>query len=119
MALIIGALLAVGLPSMLANIAGDYAEAKLGSKLAYDYRMKLYRRTQMQSHRFYERFWLGDLLSRHTEDIPEVHAAVIETLTNGFVSTLSVIIGSAIVFIPYRLLKFRSLRLNETRLDSS
>jgi len=134
LALIIGALLAIGLLSVLANIAGDYAEAKLGSKLAYDYRMKLYRHTQMQSHRFYERFRLGDLLSRHTEDIPGVHAAVIETLTNGFVSTLSVVIGltilftmewrltliaivgSALVFIPYRLLKARSLRLNEAYL---
>lgn len=134
LALIIGALLSIGLLSVLAGIAGDYAEAKLGSKLAYDYRMKLYRHTQMQSHRFYERFRLGDLLSRHTEDVPGVHAAVIETLTNGFVSTLSVVVGlailfsmewrltliaiagSAIVFIPYRLLKARSLRLNEAYL---
>ncbi|TXK83534.1 ABC transporter transmembrane domain-containing protein [Paenibacillus sp. N3.4] len=135
LAIIVGALLLIGLLNVLFGIAGDYAKAKLGSKMVFEYRIKLFKHMQMQSHRFYEKFRLGDLLARYTEDIPAIQLATIQTLSSGLVSVLSVIVGlailfstewrltmiviggSALLFLPYRLLKARSLQLNEAYLS--
>ncbi|WP_182300302.1 ATP-binding cassette domain-containing protein [Cohnella cholangitidis] len=134
LAVIVGSLLLLGFLSVLTGIAGDYAKAKLGSKLVFEYRMKLFKHMQMQSHRFYERFGLGDLLARYREDIPNIQMAALQTLSSGLISALSVVVGLAILlatdwrltllaiggsvllFLPYRLLKSRSLRLNEAYL---
>jgi ATP-binding cassette, subfamily B, bacterial len=130
LAIIVGALLTLGCLSLLAGIVADYAKAKLGSKLVFDYRMQLFKHMQMQSHRFYERFRTGDLMARYTEDVPNIQAAVIMTLSSGLISFLSVpvglaimlslewrltliaAVGSALIFLPYRLLKSRSFKLN-------
>jgi len=132
--LIVGSLLLLGLLSVLTGIAGDYAKAKLGSKLLFNFRMKLFGHMQMQSHRFYERFRIGDLIARYREDIPNIQSAAIQTLSSGLVSALSVVVGltilfatewrltllaiggSMLLFLPYRLLKSRSLSLNEAYL---
>ncbi len=132
LAIIVGALLVLGCLSLLAGIAADYAKAKLGSKLVFDYRMRLFTHMQAQSHRFYERFRTGDLMARYTEDVPNIQAAVVMVLSSGLISCLSVpvglaimfslewrltliaVIGSALIFLPYRLLKARSLKLNKS-----
>lgn len=125
------ALLLIGLLNVIAGIAGDYAKARLGAKLLYESRMKLFGHMQLQSNRFYERFGIGDLLARYTDDIPAIQTAVLQTLSGGFISALSVavglsilfamewkltllaIAGSILLFVPYRLLKSRSLSLGE------
>lgn len=131
LAVIVAILLAFGLINVLAGMAGDYAKAKLGAKLLFEFRMKLFRHMQLQSQRFYERFGIGDLLARYTDDIPAIQSAVLQTLSRGLISVLSVavglsilfamewkltllaIVGSIALFVPYRLLKARSLALNE------
>lgn len=131
LAVIVGTLLAFGIANVAAGIGGDYAKARLGSRLVFEYRMKLFRHMQAQSHRFYERFRTGDLLARHAEDVPNVQAAVVQTLSAGLVNVSSVVVGLAILFatewrltlvavsgsvlllLPYRLLKSGSLSLNE------
>ncbi|MBP1991936.1 ABC transporter transmembrane domain-containing protein [Paenibacillus eucommiae] len=132
LAVIVITLISLGLMNLIAGITSDYAKAKLGSKLLFDYQMKLFKHAQMQSHRFYERFRIGDLLARYTEDIPNIQTAALLTLSSGLVSGLSVVAGlvilfvmewkltllaiggSALLFLPYRLLKSGSLKLNET-----
>jgi ATP-binding cassette subfamily B protein len=127
---IIGTLLALGLCSLIAGIAADYAKARLGSKIVFDYRIRLFKHMQLQSHRFYERFRVGDLMARYTEDVPNIQAAMLLTVSSGLISCLSVplgiailwtlewrltliaVVGSALVFLPYRLLKSRSQELN-------
>lgn len=127
---IVGTLLTIGFCSLISGIASDYAKAKLGSKIVFDYRIKLFEHMQMQSHRFYERFRIGDLMARYTEDVPNVQAAVLLSISSGLISCLSVplglailwtlewrltliaVAGSAMIFLPYRLLKSRSLKLN-------
>src|ERR1700730_230314 len=69
LAIIVGVLLALGLVNVIAGISGDYAKARLGAKLLFDYRSNLFRHMQLQSHRFYERFQIGDLLARYSDDI--------------------------------------------------
>lgn len=131
LAIVVGVLLALGLLNVLAGISGDYAKAKLGAKILFDYRIKLFRHMQMQSHRFYERFRVGDLLARYTDDIPTIQNAIIQTFTGGLLSVSSVIVGliilftmewkltlltlagSILLFVPYRLLKKRSLALGD------
>lgn len=128
---IVAALLIIGLLNVLAGLASDYAKARLGAKFLFEYRIKLFRHMQLQSHRFYERFGLGNLLARYTDDIPAIQSAVVQALSSGLISVLSVVIGlsilfamewkltllaiagSFLLFVPYRLLKSRSLTLNE------
>jgi ATP-binding cassette subfamily B protein len=86
---------------------------------------------QLQSQRFYERFGVGDLLARYTDDIPSIQAAVLYILTGGFLSITSVTVGlpilftmewkltlvalagSLLLFVPFRMLKSRSLALGD------
>ncbi|MDQ6423540.1 ABC transporter ATP-binding protein [Paenibacillus sp. LHD-117] len=130
LAVIVGTLLLLGLLNVAFGLTGDYAKAKLGSRLVFDYRMRLFRHIQKGTSRLYQRFPVGDLLARYTDDIPNIHNAVMQTVSAGFVSAFSVVAGLAILFgiewrltlvaiigsvllvLPYRLLKSRSLRLN-------
>ncbi|QNK56120.1 ABC transporter ATP-binding protein [Paenibacillus sp. PAMC21692] len=127
---IVGTLLLLGLLNVVLGLTGDYAKAKLGSRLIFDYRLRLFRHIQKGTARFYQRFPVGDLIARYTDDIPNIHNAVMQTVSTGFVSafsvaaglailfgiewrlTLAVIVGSVLLVLPYRLLKSRSLRLN-------
>jgi ATP-binding cassette subfamily B protein len=131
LAVIISALLILGLTNVLAGISSDYAKARLGSNFLFEYRIRLFRHMQLQSQRFYERFGVGDLLARYTDDIPSIQTAVLYILTGGFLSVASVIVGlailfsmewkltlvtlagSALLFVPFRMLKSRSLALGE------
>jgi len=130
LAVIVGTLLLLGLLNVVLGLTGDYAKAKLGSRLIFDYRLRLFRHIQKGTGRFYKRFPVGDLIARYTDDIPNIHNAVMQTVSTGFVSafsvaaglailfgiewrlTLAVIVGSVLLVLPYRLLKSRSLRLN-------
>lgn len=131
LAVLVGTLLFIGLLNVIAGMASDYAKARLGAKMLFEHRMKLFRHMQLQSNRFYERYGIGDLLARYTDDIPAIQSAVLQTLSRGFISVLSVAIGlsilfamewkltllaiagSILLFVPYRLLKSRSLDLGE------
>jgi len=136
--IIISVLLIMGLINVLVGITSDYAKARVGANFLFEYRTRLFRHMQLQSQRFYERFGVGDLLARYTDDIPVVQTAVLYTLTGGFLSVASVLVGisilfsiewrltlvilsgSALLFIPFRMLKSRSLALGEayyTQLD--
>ncbi|NOU93763.1 ATP-binding cassette domain-containing protein [Paenibacillus sp. LMG 31456] len=132
LAIIVGILVAIGLLNVITGISSDYAKARLGAKLLFDYRIALFRHMQAQSHRFYERFQVGDLLARYSDDIPEIQAAVLQALGAGLLSVSSVAIGlgilftmewkltllafggSILLFVPYRMLKSRSLALADT-----
>ncbi|WP_158289334.1 ABC transporter transmembrane domain-containing protein [Paenibacillus flagellatus] len=129
LAIIIGALLVLGSINVLAGLAGDYAKARLGSTFLFDYRLRLFEHMQRQSQRFYERFGVGELLARYTDDIPSIQSAVLSIVTTGFLSVASVVAGlsilfamewrltlivaagSALLFVPYRMLKSRSVAL--------
>lgn len=131
LAILISILLILGVTNVLAGVAGDYAKARLGSSFLFEYRQRLFRHMQQQSHRFYERFGVGDLLARYTDDIPAIQTAVLYIWTGGLLSVASVVVGlailfsmewkltlvilagSALLFVPYRLLKSRSLALGE------
>ncbi|MFD0696327.1 ABC transporter transmembrane domain-containing protein [Paenibacillus sp. GCM10027628] len=129
LAIVVGVLLAMGLLNVIAGISGDYAKAKLGARMLFDFRIALFRHMQLQSQRFYERFQVGDLLARYSDDIPTIQSAILQTFTGGLLSVTSVVIGlcilftmewkltllalcgSVLLFVPYRLLKPRSLAL--------
>ncbi|MFK7695125.1 ABC transporter transmembrane domain-containing protein [Paenibacillus sp. HJGM_3] len=131
LAIIIGVLLILGLFNVLIGISSDYAKARVGSGFLYEHRMRLFRHMQLQSQRFYDRFGVGDLMARYSEDIPAIQSAVLYILTGGFLSIASVVVGiailftmewkltlvtvagSALLFIPFRLLKSRSLALGD------
>jgi ATP-binding cassette subfamily B protein len=136
--IIIGALLGSGILNVAAGISGDYATSRLSAKLLFDYRLKLFRHMQLQTQHYYERFKTGDLMTRYADDIPAIEAAIIQTFSGALLAVSSVIIGvvillnmewrlalvvlagSALLFLPFKLLKSRLQSLNEayyTQLD--
>lgn len=130
LALIVGALILLGVLNVAAGLTGDYAGARLGTSLLVEHRLRLFKHMQLQSKRFYDRFGIGDLLARYSDDIPAVQAAILQTFRGLFLSTVGALIGLAILltmewrltlaalvgalvlFLPYRLLKSRSIALN-------
>ncbi|MFD0677004.1 MULTISPECIES: ABC transporter transmembrane domain-containing protein [unclassified Paenibacillus] len=132
LAIVVGALVAIGLLNVITGISSDYAKARLGAKVLFDYRIALFRHMQAQSHRFYDRFQFGDLLARYSDDIPEIQSALLQAFGGGLLSVSSVAIGLCIlftmewkltllalggtilIFVPYRMLKSRSLALTHT-----
>ncbi|MDF2724373.1 MAG: putative multidrug export ATP-binding/permease protein [Paenibacillus sp.] len=138
LSIIIGALLGIGILNVAAGICGDYAASVLSARLLFNYRLKLFRHMQLQTQRFYERFKTGDLMTRYADDIPAIEAAIVQTFSGALLSVMSVIIGvvillsmelrlalvvltgSALLFLPFKLLKSRLQSLNEsyyTQLD--
>ncbi|WP_240418108.1 ABC transporter transmembrane domain-containing protein [Paenibacillus periandrae] len=132
LAIIVGILVAIGVLNVITGISSDYAKARLGIKLLFDYRIALFRHMQAQSHRFYDRFQVGDLLARYSDDIPQIQSVVLQTFGTGLLSvssvaiglcilftmewklTLIALVGSILLFVPYRMLKSRSLALADT-----
>lgn len=131
LSIIIGALLGLGILNVAAGISGDYATSRLSAKLLFDYRLQLFRHMQLQTQRFYQQFKTGDLMTRYADDIPAIEAAIIQTFSSALLAVSSVIIGvvillsmewklalvvlagSALLFLPFKLLKSRLQSLNE------
>ncbi|TDF97042.1 ATP-binding cassette domain-containing protein [Paenibacillus piri] len=132
LAIVIGVLVAMGLLNVITGVTSDYAKARLDAQLLMGYRSALFRHMQAQTHRFYERFQFGDLLARYFDDIPGIQHAVLQVFGGGLLSitsvaiglgilftmewklTLLALIGSILLFLPYRMLKSRSLALADT-----
>ncbi|MBO9610625.1 MAG: ATP-binding cassette domain-containing protein [Paenibacillaceae bacterium] len=135
LSVIVSVLAAVGLLNVVAGSVGDYASAKFSNHMLLDMRTRLLRHIQKQTDEFHAKFQTGDVLSRYTADIPSVESAIMNILTNGFISALSIAVGiavlfrldwelalicfvlSALLFVPYRLLRPRAVQVNQEYLS--
>ncbi|MEK3883306.1 ABC transporter transmembrane domain-containing protein [Paenibacillus sp. PL2-23] len=74
--LILGFLLTGGLLSILANLLGDYSLGKLSGSTVQGLRAKLFAHLQKQSLPFYQRYRIGDLVTRFTSDMASIEQVV-------------------------------------------
>ncbi|MDF2720838.1 MAG: putative multidrug export ATP-binding/permease protein [Paenibacillus sp.] len=135
LSVIVGVLVAVGLLNVVAGSVGDYASAKFSNHILIDMRTKLLQHIQKQTGEFHAKFQTGDVLSRYTTDIPNIETSMMNLLTKGFISALSLAVGlvilfqldwgltlicivlSTLLFVPYKLLRPRATKVNQEYLS--
>jgi ATP-binding cassette subfamily B protein len=135
LSVIIGVLVAVGLLNVVTGSVGDYASAKFSNHILIDMRTKLLQHIQKQTSEFHAKFRTGDVLSRYTADIPNIETSIMNSLTNGFISALSIAVGfvimfrldweltlicivmSTLFFVPYKLFRPRAIKVNQEYLS--
>ncbi|RAV20067.1 ABC transporter transmembrane domain-containing protein [Paenibacillus contaminans] len=130
--LILGVLFSAGFFNIIANMAGDYSLGKLSGEAVRKLRLELFVHLQKQSLPFYQRFKVGDLVTRFASDMTTLERVVRisspfflrETLSVllGLVMlfaiewklTLAVLAGSALMYVGPRLLQARAEADNES-----
>lgn len=128
---IMAILLAAGAVGLLAGFGSDYLTASLSGKVSYQLRTEAFTRIQRLSLKDFEKFGIGTLASRFSQDIPaigtmtsfilpaifksglSVAAGVILLLQMQWKLTLLLLVCSAVLFASPLLLKQRSKLASE------
>lgn len=128
---LLSTLLIGGLLNLAIGVGGDYLMSKLNETILIGLRRDLYDKIQKLSAHFYSRYRVGDIVARFTIDIPAVEHANLQTLSILIVSALSMLVGTALLFLlnwqlaliavvgiafmflPQKLLNKRAQRYNE------
>jgi ATP-binding cassette, subfamily B, bacterial len=96
--LIMGLLLAGGLMNIVANIYGDYSLGKLSGETIKHFRTELFTHLQKQSLSFYQRFQVGDLVTRFVSDMGTMERVIRASFPFSIRETLSVLLGVFLLF---------------------
>ena len=130
-ALILSILIAGGALSIAANAGGDYALGKLSGMLTQGLRTELFAHLQKQALPFYQRYRVGDLVTRFVSDMGSIERVIRSTcpftlrellsvllglgmlLAIEWKLTLAMVAGSALMFVGPRLLQRRTEAANE------
>jgi len=125
---ILSILLAAGVLYIVASICGDYAIGKLGGEVVWRLRMDLFRHIQRMSASFYQRFKLGDIVTRFTADMASIESLIRSAAPFFLKECLSVLLGLTVLFtIEWKLtlvmlvgssLMFLGPRLLQSRAES-
>ncbi|MBI2914475.1 MAG: ABC transporter ATP-binding protein [Firmicutes bacterium] len=78
------------------NIANGRLAATVGSRIAFDLRQKMYRKLQEVSVAYYDRNQVGQIMTRITQDVDELHGFVWQ-ITNGLVVNVFLLVGIGLV----------------------
>ncbi|WP_159880987.1 ABC transporter transmembrane domain-containing protein [Paenibacillus puerhi] len=96
--LIMGILLAGGFLNICASGFGDYALGKLSGEGIRKLRMELFASLQRQSLPFYQRYRVGDLVTRFSGDMSSVERVIRGSSPMFLGETLSVLLGLVMLF---------------------
>jgi ATP-binding cassette subfamily B protein len=97
--LILAVLLGGGLLSIAAGTSGDYALSKLSGRIIEQLRTDLYVHVQKQSLPFFQRYRVGDLVSRFSSDMASIERVVSFAFPFFLKETLSVLLGLVMLFM--------------------
>ncbi|MDF2725476.1 MAG: putative multidrug export ATP-binding/permease protein, partial [Paenibacillus sp.] len=129
-AVIMGILLACGTLNVLSSIVGDYSLGRLSGEVVRKLRSELLAHMQKQSFSFYQRFQIGDLITRFISDVGAIERVIrasFPLFTREALSvllglamllalewklTLAMLTGAALVFIAPKLLQNRAETAN-------
>jgi len=92
-AVILGVLIAGGALSIAANVCGDYAIGKLSGMLTRNMRSELFVHLQKQSTPFYQRYRVGDLVTRFVSDMASIDRTIRGACPFTLREALSVLLG--------------------------
>jgi len=95
---ILSLLLAGGLLQVGGNIAGDYSIARFSGHLIGKLRTDLFAHLQRMSPSFYQRYKIGDLVTRFSADMQAIEGAVRNICPFLFKESLSVLLGLSLLF---------------------
>ncbi|UJF33851.1 ABC transporter transmembrane domain-containing protein [Paenibacillus hexagrammi] len=128
--IILGVLLVGGLLNICAGAVGDYSLGKLSGGVIRKLRLDLFLHLQKQSLPFYQRYKVGDLVTRFSSDMASMERVVrvsspyflkeslsvllglIMLLTIQWKLTLAMLVCSTLMFVGPRLLQTRAERAN-------
>lgn len=97
--LILGLLLAGGAVSVLANLMGDYSLGKLSGDAIRWLRTKLFSHVQKQSLPFFQRYRIGDLMTRFSSDMSAIDHAISSTSPTLLKESVAVLLGLSVLFV--------------------
>ncbi len=97
--LILGLLLGGGIVSVLANLMGDYSLGKLSGDAIRWLRAKLFSHVQKQSLPFFQRYRIGDLMTRFSSDMSAIDDAIGTTSPALLKESAAVLLGLSALFV--------------------
>lgn len=96
--LILSILLIGGTISIIAGTGGEHALNKLSGRIIEKLRTQLFVHLQKQSLSFYQRYRVGDLLSRFSSDMRAIEGVIIMSMPTILKEVFSLIMGLALLF---------------------
>jgi ATP-binding cassette subfamily B protein len=96
LAILVASLVLAQLLRVAINITNGLLASKMGTKIAFDLRQKLYERLQEFSISYYDRNQAGQLMTRVTQDVEELQGFVWQ-VTNGFIVNIFLLVGIGIM----------------------
>lgn len=96
--IILGVLLGGGLLSICANFAGDFSLGKLSGEAIRKLRGELFAHLQKQSFPFYQRYRIGDLVTRFSADMGSIERVIRGSFPLFLRDSLSALLGLAMLF---------------------
>lgn len=97
--LILGLLLMGGTLNVAAGMVGDYAIGKLSGTAIRKLRAELFEHLQLQSSSFYQRYRVGDLVTRFSSDMSTMERVIRSSSPLFLRETLNVALGLAMLFV--------------------
>ena len=94
--LLVLSLAATQLVLIVVRILSGRLSTTIGNRIAYDMRLRLYRRLQTLSVRYYDRHQVGSLMTRCSQDVEQLQGFIWQ-LTNGFLYNFLIIVGVLVV----------------------
>lgn len=102
--LILGFLLIGGTASVLANLLGDYSLGLMSGDAVRSLRASLYEHLQKQSLPFFQRYRIGDLMTRFSSDMSSIEGVIRTTSPALLKESFAVVLGlSALFLLEWRL----------------
>jgi len=97
-------LLGAGGISVIANLCGDYAIGRISGSSVQAMRSELLVHVQKQSPSFFQRYRIGDLMTRFSSDMSSIEGVIRVTIPSSIKELLSVLLGlSALFLLEWRL----------------
>jgi ATP-binding cassette subfamily B protein len=98
LAWILGALAVAVILASVTAVARDYGYARLSAGVQNDIRLRMFEHLNRLSMDFYARSRVGDLMAHFSTDLAAVEGALVSALPAVFISGLSVLVSSALLF---------------------
>ncbi|RXZ82648.1 ATP-binding cassette domain-containing protein [Paenibacillaceae bacterium] len=97
--IILGILLSGGLLSILAGTGGDYTLGKLSGEVIRKLRTRLFVHVQQQSLPFFQRYRVGDLVTRFASDMSSIEGVIRFSSPLFLKEMLSILLGLTMLFL--------------------
>ncbi|MEK5257425.1 ABC transporter transmembrane domain-containing protein [Paenibacillus sp. FSL F4-0125] len=96
--IILGILVMGGSLSIAAGLGGDYALSKLSGRVVQRLRSQLFNHIQKQTFPFFQRYRVGDLVTRFSSDMSSIEKIIYSSVPYSLKEGLSTLLGLIVLF---------------------